>query len=150
MQNLTDLDVSENSIEQLDLSSLSSLKCINCSKNQLTDLKLNGSELITIAASNNSKLIRLINLPGYSFLPCRKQNLAGKSDRYFSHVCVLERCHQIIILIKIPSWVHIHLVHISHYAQLMVRHKTYIKLYFGLGQLVANHYYCVPEFKVLI
>lgn len=61
MQNLTELDVSENCIEQLDLSSLPTLKCINCSKNQLTDLKLNGSELITIAASNNSKLMTLIN-----------------------------------------------------------------------------------------
>ncbi|XKL61561.1 hypothetical protein PGB90_008618 [Kerria lacca] len=61
--NLTDLDVSENNIEQLDLSSLTNLKCIKCSKNQLTDLKLNGNELTTIIAFNNKLKTLTISPP---------------------------------------------------------------------------------------
>lgn len=54
-QNLTHLDVSENSIESLDLSALEKLENLQCSKNQLLELTLNGAVLLSVIAGNNRK-----------------------------------------------------------------------------------------------
>lgn len=56
MQNLTHLDVSENNIESLDLSALEKLENLQCSKNQLLELTLNGTVLLSVIAGNNRKL----------------------------------------------------------------------------------------------
>jgi PH domain/leucine-rich repeat-containing protein phosphatase len=55
VQNLTQLDVSENNIETLDLSALNKLECIQCSRNQLVELSLSGKALTSLIAGNNSK-----------------------------------------------------------------------------------------------
>ncbi|XP_054282489.1 protein phosphatase PHLPP-like protein isoform X2 [Macrosteles quadrilineatus] len=60
--NLTQLDVSENSIESLDLSALDKLENVQCSKNQLLELSLNGTALVSLIAGNN-KLQRLSVTP---------------------------------------------------------------------------------------
>ncbi|XP_075214824.1 PH domain leucine-rich repeat protein phosphatase isoform X2 [Lycorma delicatula] len=65
--NLTHLDVSENTIESLDLSALDKLENVQCSKNQLQELSLNGSSLISLIAGNN-KLKKLIVSPRPSHL----------------------------------------------------------------------------------
>ncbi|KAJ9579369.1 hypothetical protein L9F63_024524 [Diploptera punctata] len=51
--NLTQLDVSENSIETLDLSALCKLESVQCSRNKLTELTLSGKALISLIAGNN-------------------------------------------------------------------------------------------------
>ncbi|XP_014250078.1 protein phosphatase PHLPP-like protein isoform X2 [Cimex lectularius] len=51
--NLTQLDVSENSIECLDLTALDKLQSVQCSKNKLQDLSLNGTSLTSLIAGNN-------------------------------------------------------------------------------------------------
>lgn len=65
VQNLTQLDVSDNSIETLDLSALNMLECVQCSRNQLTELSLNGKALTSLIAGNNSKYY-CFNLPSLS------------------------------------------------------------------------------------
>ncbi|GLG96069.1 uncharacterized protein GBIM_02899 [Gryllus bimaculatus] len=52
-QNLTQLDVSENSIESLDLSALTKLESVQCSRNRLSELALNGKALVSLIAGNN-------------------------------------------------------------------------------------------------
>nr|CAD7197094.1 unnamed protein product [Timema douglasi] len=54
-QNLTQLDVSENSIETLDLTALGKLESVQCSKNKLVELSLNGKSLVSLIAGNNSE-----------------------------------------------------------------------------------------------
>ncbi|EFA04777.2 Protein phosphatase PHLPP-like protein [Tribolium castaneum] len=56
--NLTELDVSENSIENLDLSAVEQLQILQCSRNSITHLTLHGKNLTSIIAGNN----RLRNL----------------------------------------------------------------------------------------
>ncbi|CAH0389384.1 unnamed protein product [Bemisia tabaci] len=51
--NLTQLDVSENAIECLDLSALDKLENIQCSKNILKNLAINGRNLVSLIAGNN-------------------------------------------------------------------------------------------------
>lgn len=55
-QYLTQLDMSENSIEFLDLSALDKIESVQCCKNQIKELTLNGRVLNSLVASNNSKL----------------------------------------------------------------------------------------------
>lgn len=55
-QYLTQLDMSENSIEFLDLSALDKIESIQCCKNQIKELTLNGRVLNSLVASNNRKL----------------------------------------------------------------------------------------------
>ncbi|XP_057671677.1 protein phosphatase PHLPP-like protein [Diorhabda carinulata] len=50
---LTELDVSENSIENLDLSAVGQLEILQCSRNSLTTLTLHGKRLTSIIAGNN-------------------------------------------------------------------------------------------------
>ena len=64
MQNLTQLDVSENAIEVLDLSALSKLQTLQCSRNSLRDLSVNGRHLTSLIAGNNRK-----NIPIKAALP---------------------------------------------------------------------------------
>ncbi|XP_049799965.1 protein phosphatase PHLPP-like protein [Schistocerca nitens] len=52
--NLTQLDVSENNIETLDLSALSKLENVQCSRNQLVELTVNGKSLTSLIAGNNA------------------------------------------------------------------------------------------------
>nr|CAD7598394.1 unnamed protein product [Timema genevievae] len=52
-ENLTQLDVSENSIETLDLTALGKLESVQCSKNKLVELSLNGKSLVSLIAGNN-------------------------------------------------------------------------------------------------
>ncbi|KAJ3653311.1 hypothetical protein Zmor_012570 [Zophobas morio] len=51
--NLTELDVSENSIENLDLSAVEQLQVLQCSRNSITHLTLYGRHLTSIIAGNN-------------------------------------------------------------------------------------------------
>ncbi|KAL0117499.1 hypothetical protein PUN28_010372 [Cardiocondyla obscurior] len=60
--NLTHLDVSENSIEKLDISALQELKSVRCGRNHLTELTLCGRTLVSLIAGNN-KLKKLIVEP---------------------------------------------------------------------------------------
>lgn len=60
---LTQLDVSENSIEILDLSALDKLETLQCSRNKLSELTVNGRILTSLIAGNNSKI------PSPKFLP---------------------------------------------------------------------------------
>ncbi|XP_068084838.1 protein phosphatase PHLPP-like protein [Anabrus simplex] len=60
--NLTQLDVSENSIESLDLSALTKLESLQCSRNNLVELTLNGKSLVSLIAGNN-KLQKLTISP---------------------------------------------------------------------------------------
>jgi PH domain/leucine-rich repeat-containing protein phosphatase len=55
-QYLTQLDMSENSIEFLDLSALDKIESVQCCKNQIKELTLNGRVLNSLVASNNSEL----------------------------------------------------------------------------------------------
>lgn len=55
MQNLTQLDVSENAIEVLDLSALCKLQTLQCSRNTLRELAVNGRHLTSLIAGNNRK-----------------------------------------------------------------------------------------------
>lgn len=54
-QYLTQLDVSENDIEVLDLSALDKLETLQCSRNRLKELTLNGRVLRSLIAGNNGK-----------------------------------------------------------------------------------------------
>ncbi|XP_011302435.1 protein phosphatase PHLPP-like protein [Fopius arisanus] len=60
--NLTHLDVSENSIEKLDVSALQELQSARCARNSLTELTLCGRNLVSLIAGNN-KLKRLTIQP---------------------------------------------------------------------------------------
>ncbi|XP_019887893.2 protein phosphatase PHLPP-like protein isoform X2 [Ooceraea biroi] len=51
--NLTHLDVSENSIEKLDISALQELRSVRCGRNHLTELTLCGRNLVSLIAGNN-------------------------------------------------------------------------------------------------
>ncbi|XP_058825668.1 protein phosphatase PHLPP-like protein [Topomyia yanbarensis] len=51
---LTQLDVSENSIETMDLSALDKLETIQCFRNNLKELTLNGRHLHSLIAGNNN------------------------------------------------------------------------------------------------
>ncbi|XP_055544111.1 protein phosphatase PHLPP-like protein [Wyeomyia smithii] len=51
---LTQLDVSENSIEVMDLSALDKLETIQCCRNNLVELTLNGRHLHSLIAGNNN------------------------------------------------------------------------------------------------
>lgn len=57
-QNLTHLDVSENSIETLDISALQELRSVRCARNMITELTLCGRNLISLIAGNNSKCFK--------------------------------------------------------------------------------------------
>ncbi|XP_017785771.1 PREDICTED: protein phosphatase PHLPP-like protein [Nicrophorus vespilloides] len=50
---LTELDVSENNIESLDLTAVEHLQVLQCSRNNLTNLTLYGKNLTSIIAGNN-------------------------------------------------------------------------------------------------
>ncbi|XP_018314808.1 protein phosphatase PHLPP-like protein isoform X1 [Mycetomoellerius zeteki] len=60
--NLTHLDVSENSIEKLDISALQELRSVRCGRNNLTELTLCGRNLVSLIAGNN-RLKKLIIEP---------------------------------------------------------------------------------------
>lgn len=49
--------MSENSIEFLDLSALDKIESVQCCRNQIKELTLNGRVLNSLVASNNSKYI---------------------------------------------------------------------------------------------
>ncbi|XP_076627077.1 PH domain leucine-rich repeat protein phosphatase isoform X1 [Colletes latitarsis] len=51
--NLTHLDVSENSIEKLDISALQELRSVRCARNILTELTVCGRNLVSLIAGNN-------------------------------------------------------------------------------------------------
>ncbi|KAF2899975.1 hypothetical protein ILUMI_06211 [Ignelater luminosus] len=62
--NLTDLDVSENSIENLNLSAVEHLQTLRCSKNSITLLTLHGKTLTSLIAGNNRlKSFVVISIP---------------------------------------------------------------------------------------
>lgn len=52
---MTHLDVSENSIEKLDVSALQELKSARCARNSLTELIMCGRNLVSLIAGHNSK-----------------------------------------------------------------------------------------------
>ncbi|KAK4296256.1 hypothetical protein Pmani_031239 [Petrolisthes manimaculis] len=53
IQNVTELDVSDNGITSLDVSSLACLTCLTCSNNALTSITLHAASLTTLTANNN-------------------------------------------------------------------------------------------------
>lgn len=55
IKNLTHLDVSENSIEKLDISALQELRSVRCARNHLAELTLCGRNLVSLIAGNNSE-----------------------------------------------------------------------------------------------
>ena len=55
IKNLTHLDVSENSIEKLDISALQELRSVRCARNILTELTVCGRNIVSLIAGNNSK-----------------------------------------------------------------------------------------------
>lgn len=57
--------MSENSIEILDLSALDKIESIQCCRNQIKELTINGRVLNSLVASNNSKIIK--NLIHHAF-----------------------------------------------------------------------------------
>ncbi|KAJ8939233.1 hypothetical protein NQ318_015191 [Aromia moschata] len=59
-KSLTELDVSENNIEHLDLTAVEQLQILQCSRNSLTTLTLHGENLISIIAGNNR--LKVLNL----------------------------------------------------------------------------------------
>ncbi|XP_063217315.1 protein phosphatase PHLPP-like protein [Bacillus rossius redtenbacheri] len=61
--NLTQLDVSENSIEMLDLSALGRLETVQCSRNCLRELTLCGRALVSLIAGNNKLRKLTVNPP---------------------------------------------------------------------------------------
>ncbi|CAG9854370.1 unnamed protein product [Phyllotreta striolata] len=61
---LTELDVSENNIENLDLSAVGQLQTLQCSRNCLTTLTIHGKRLTSVIAGNNMlKSISVIHHP---------------------------------------------------------------------------------------
>ncbi|KAK9710897.1 Protein phosphatase 2C [Popillia japonica] len=61
--NLTELDVSENNIESLDLSAVEQLQVLQCSRNNLTHLILYGKNLTSLIAGNNCITHLTVNHP---------------------------------------------------------------------------------------
>ncbi|XP_055381976.1 protein phosphatase PHLPP-like protein isoform X2 [Condylostylus longicornis] len=62
--NLTQLDVSENEIEILDLCALGQLESLQCCRNKLTELIVNGSHLTSLIAGNNElKKLSIVPVP---------------------------------------------------------------------------------------
>jgi len=57
LERLTHLNVSDNRIKELDLHSLRMLEYLNCERNAMTSLHLNGATLRTLFAADNSKLV---------------------------------------------------------------------------------------------
>lgn len=53
MQYLTQLDVSENDIEILDLSALDQLETLQCARNKIKEINLNGRVLRSLIAGFN-------------------------------------------------------------------------------------------------
>ncbi|PBC33237.1 Protein phosphatase [Apis cerana cerana] len=53
LTNLTHLDVSENSIEKLDISALQELRSVRCARNILTELTVCGKNIVSLIAGNN-------------------------------------------------------------------------------------------------
>ncbi|XP_065213412.1 protein phosphatase PHLPP-like protein [Planococcus citri] len=51
--NLTELNVSNNSIEHLDLSAIPTLERVDCSRNKISELTLNGTSLTSVTAAHN-------------------------------------------------------------------------------------------------
>lgn len=64
IKNLTHLDVSENSIEKLDISALQELRSVRCARNILTELTVCGRNIVSLIAGNNSEA------PSYSLTIC--------------------------------------------------------------------------------
>jgi len=65
---LTHLDVSENSIEKLDISALQELRSVRCGRNNLTELTLCGRNLVSLIAGNNSEYKLLYTYTYYDIL----------------------------------------------------------------------------------
>lgn len=51
--------MSDNSIEKLDLSALDNLEVVQCTKNQLQEISLNGRSLLSLVADWNSMFIQI-------------------------------------------------------------------------------------------
>lgn len=76
-QNLTELDVSDNAIESLDLSAVDKLQVLQCSRNVLAQLSVHGKHLTSLIAGNNRKILNphwyvsLFDLKMYRFFCCQ-------------------------------------------------------------------------------
>jgi PH domain/leucine-rich repeat-containing protein phosphatase len=60
LDRLTHMNVSDNRIAELDLHSLRSLEYLNCERNSMASLHLNGAALRTLLASDNRKWSQLV------------------------------------------------------------------------------------------
>ena len=58
---VTHLDVRDNQIRDLDVRSLKSLEYLNCERNGMLGLQVNGSSLKNLYAANNGKYVGLNN-----------------------------------------------------------------------------------------
>ncbi|KAK9870428.1 hypothetical protein WA026_007999 [Henosepilachna vigintioctopunctata] len=87
--NLVELDVSENSIEHLDLSAVEQLQILQCSRNSLTQLIIHGKHLTSLIAGNNKLKSLAVSCPptklrhidvSYNDLESLPEWLSGCSD----------------------------------------------------------------------
>lgn len=60
LERLSHLDVRDNHISELDLRVLRSLECLNCERNSMVSLRLNGTSLRNLAAAGNRECLEVV------------------------------------------------------------------------------------------
>ncbi|ESO82713.1 hypothetical protein LOTGIDRAFT_155730 [Lottia gigantea] len=84
LQHITHLDIRDNLIEELDIRAIRALEYLNCERNKLTSLQLNGSALKNLYASHN-------NIKIFTISP--KAEYVTSIDVSFNEIC------------ELPSWI---------------------------------------------
>ncbi|XP_058452198.1 protein phosphatase PHLPP-like protein [Malaya genurostris] len=122
---LTQLDVSENSIENMDLSALDKLETIQCCRNNLKELTLNGRHLHSLIVGNNNLTQILVRVT---------PNNLKHVDISFNHLRELPEwlvgCHQLRTLYANNNQLHViseHLLNNEH-TMLVTLHLAYNNL----------------------
>ncbi|XP_029727244.2 protein phosphatase PHLPP-like protein [Aedes albopictus] len=122
---LTQLDVSENSIEIMDLSALDKLETIQCCRNNLKELTLNGRHLHSLIAGNNNltKIMVRATPTNLKHIDISFNCLRGLPDW-------LVGCHQLRTLYANNNQLHViseHLLNNEH-ATILTLHLAYNNL----------------------
>ncbi|KAL1400643.1 hypothetical protein pipiens_007265 [Culex pipiens pipiens] len=122
---LTQLDVSENSIEIMDLSALDKLETIQCCRNNLKELTLNGRNLHSLIAGNNNltKIMVRATPTNLKHIDISFNNLRELPDW-------LVGCHQLRTLYANNNQLHViseHLLNNEH-ATILTLHLAYNNL----------------------
>ncbi|CAH1183519.1 unnamed protein product [Phaedon cochleariae] len=161
---LTQLDVSENNIENLDLSAVEQLQMLQCSRNSLTTVTLYGKRLTSIIAGNNKlKNLTIIHLPsGLKHLDVSYNELEALPDW-------LSSCHELRslfasnnALVTLPEHLFCQEFPFLHTVQLAYNQLQYIPILQkklpiqemflqnnSLSSLPENFFTCIPDIKVL-